>query len=165
MSLLFRPSRQGVLMLSPRVLRTLAALAFVPLGGSTFAKEVAAHHWSYNGPTGPTHWATLEHEFGACGSGQQQSPIDIRPTAVQEAKLPSIGFSYAPGSFIDVDGHRYQLVQFHFHKPSEESINGKRHDMVAHLVHQDADGRLAVVAVLLKSGAINPMVATLWNNL
>ena len=170
-------------MLSPRVLRTLAALALVPFGGSAFAKEVAAHHWSYNGPTGPTHWATLEHEFGACGSGQQQSPIDIRPTAVQEAKLPSIGFSYlpvplriidnghtiqvnyAPGSFIDVDGHRYQLVQFHFHKPSEESINGKRHDMVAHLVHQDADGRLAVVAVLLKSGAINPMVATLWNNL
>src|SRR5205085_2599917 len=70
-----------------------------------------------------------------------------------------------PGRFIDVGGHRYELLQFHFHRPSEESIDGKRYDMVAHLVHKDAEGRLAVVAVLLKEGKLNPMVATLWNHL
>lgn len=55
----------------------------------------------------------------------------------------TIQVNYAPGSFIDVGGHRYELVQFH--KPSEKSIDGKRYDMVAHLVHKDADGHLAVV--------------------
>src|SRR5262249_40503358 len=54
---------------------------------------------------------------------------------------------------------------FHFHKPSEERINGKSYDMVAHLVHADADGKLAVVAVLLKAGDANPVIRTLWDNL
>ena len=47
-------------------------------------------------------------------------------------------------------------VQFHFHKPSEEKIDGKAHAMVAHLVHKSADGKLAVVAVLLDKGGANP---------
>ena len=72
---------------------------------------------------------------------------------------------YPPGSFITVGGTRYELQQFHFHKPSEEAIDGRHADMVAHLVHKDDQGRLAVVAVLLNAGQINPMVATLWNNL
>jgi carbonic anhydrase len=56
-------------------------------------------------------------------------------------------------------------VQFHFHRPSEERINGKGFEMVAHLVHKDLDGRLAVVAVLLERGQMHPLVQTLWNNL
>lgn len=167
-------------MISGRVLGALAALAVIPLGAPA-AKE-AAPHWSYHGHADPAHWAALEPEFRTCGIGRQQSPIDIRQREVQPSNLPAIAFAYkpsppkivdnghsvqvnyAPGSFIDVGGHRYELVQFHFHKPSEESIDGKRSDMVVHLVHKDADGRLAVVAVLLTPGAINPMVAALWNN-
>ncbi len=161
-------------------LAVLAALSFIPLGAAA-AKEAAAH-WSYHGPGDPAHWAALEPEFRTCGVGRQQSPVDIRRDAVQPSNLPAIEFAYrpaplkivdnghtvqvnvAPGSFIVVGGHRWELVQFHFHKPSEESIDGKRSAMVAHLVHKDADGRLAVVAVLLTSGAVNPMVAALWNN-
>lgn len=37
--------------------------------------------------------------------------------------------------------------------------------MVAHLVHKDAQGRLAVVAVLLDRGSAQPLVQTIWNNL
>ena len=48
---------------------------------------------------------------------------------------------------------------------SEERIDGKQFDMVAHLVHKDVGGRLAVVAVLLERGAANPMVQLVWNNL
>jgi carbonic anhydrase len=59
----------------------------------------------------------------------------------------------------------YDLVQFHFHRPSEERINGKGFDMVVHLVHKDLDGRLAVVAVLLERGQAHPVMQTLWNNL
>lgn len=141
-------------------------------------------HWSYSGSTGPSHWATMEPDFGTCGAGHSQSPIDIRDANVQKSNLPSIEFNYqssklkiidnghtiqvnyAPGSFIKVGDKQYELVQFHFHKPSEEKINGKGFDMVAHLVHKDTTGHLAVVAVLLAAGnEENALIKTLWNHL
>jgi len=141
------------------------------------------HHWSYSGDTGPAQWAALESDYSACGIGKLQSPIDIRDSTAKKGPLPAIAFDYkpsplkivdnghtiqvdyAPGSFITVQGKGYELVQFHFHKPSEEKINGKSADMVAHLVHKNADGNLAVVAVLLKTGQANKLVETLWKNL
>jgi carbonic anhydrase len=114
--------------------------------------------------------------------GKFQSPIDIRDDVAKKTDLPAIDFhyraaplriidnghsiqvNYAPGSFITVGGKQYELVQFHFHKPSEEKINGKGYDMVAHLVHKDSDGKLAVVAVLLATGEANPLIRTLWDN-
>ena len=141
------------------------------------------HHWTYSGDTGPAKWAALESEYSACALGKLQSPIDIRDGVAKKADLPAIMFDYkpsplaivdnghtiqvdyAPGSFITAQGKRYELVQFHFHKPSEEKINGKGADMVAHLVHKNADGNLAVVAVMLKTGHANKLVETLWKNL
>jgi carbonic anhydrase len=73
--------------------------------------------------------------------------------------------NYAPGSSIRVGAKRYELKQFHFHKPSEEKINGKAYDMVIHLVHTDQEGHLAVVAVLLEEGKANPLVDELWKDL
>ena len=69
------------------------------------------------------------------------------------------------GSSIRVMERQFQLVQFHFHKPSEERINGKSFDMVAHLVHKDDDGKLAVIAVLLEKGMEHPLIQILWNNM
>ena len=162
-----------------------ALIAFVLLAPLSIAAlaEGGGHHWGYQGAGGPTHWAALEPEFKSCGIGHAQSPIDIRTGVAQKAQLPPIAFAYrrgplrmidnghtiqvdvAPGSSIEVDGHRYELQQFHFHKPSEEAIDGRHADMVAHLVHKDRDGKLAVVAVLLKAGEANPFVALLWSNL
>jgi carbonic anhydrase len=140
-------------------------------------------HWSYSGSTGPAKWSTLEHDYGSCSLGKDQSPIDIRDGDVRKADLPAIDFEYKPsklriidnghtiqvnyatGSFITVNGRRYELVQFHFHKPSEEQINDKAYDMVAHLVHRDTEGKLAVVAVLLRSGRANPLIDTVWSHL
>jgi len=168
-------------MSSRHLVTALAVLAFVSADAG--AAGTGHAHWSYKGATGPAHWPAVESEFKTCGIGHEQSPIDIRLDAVQAADLPAITFdyrpaplrivdnghtiqvNYAPGSFIDVGGHRYELVQFHFHKPSEESIDGKRYAMVAHLVHKDAEGRLGVVAVPLAEGKINPMIAAVWNNL
>jgi carbonic anhydrase len=73
--------------------------------------------------------------------------------------------NYSPSSFIDVGGKRYELKQFHFHRPSEEKINGHASEMSVHLVHADADGNLAVVAVLLNKGDDNPLIHELWNDL
>jgi carbonic anhydrase len=163
--------------------RALAACVLAVSFGSLLAEDHAGPHWSYTGATGPTHWAGMEPDFGACGIGHAQSPIDIQSAKAQKAALPAIKFdyktvplqiidnghtvqvNYPPGSSIDVGGHRYELVQFHFHKPSEEAIDGKHQAMVAHLVHKDSDGRLAVVAVLLAPGAANALIATLWSNL
>ena len=160
----------------------IVALAAACPGTTAFAAG-AAPHWGYEGHGGPAHWAALEHEFASCKIGHAQSPIDIRTKAIKGEALPAIEFAYkpgaakivdnghtiqvvpAPGDAITIGGHRYELTQFHFHKPSEESIDGKRRDMVAHFVHKDESGKLAVVAVLLQTGATNPMVAALWNNL
>ena len=143
--------------------------------------EPALPHWSYQGATGPQTWARLRPDFAACGNGQRQSPIDIREGfAVQ---LDPVEFAYqpsafrvtdnghtvqanlAPGNSIGVLGRRYELVQFHFHRPSEERIDGRAFDMAVHLVHKDAEGRLAVVAVLLERGSHQPVVQAVWNNL
>jgi len=69
----------------------------------------------------------------------------------------TIMISYAPGSSIRVGDRQLALKQFHFHRPSEEKINGKTYEMVVHLVHADQDGNLAVVAILLESGKNNPL--------
>jgi len=162
--------------------RALVALGFVFLVAPSVGADDKPPHWSYGGPTGPARWAALEPEFGTCASGQAQSPIDIRKDSVQKTDLPAIGFDWhrgplklmdnghtlrviiPAGSGIAIDGHRYELAEFHFHKPSEESIDGRRHAMVAHFVHRDAQGHLAVVAVLLDAGALNPTVAAVLNN-
>jgi carbonic anhydrase len=60
---------------------------------------------------------------------------------------------------------RYELQQFHFHRPSEERINGKSFEMVIHLVHRDDEGRQAIVALLLERGIAQKTVQTVWNNL
>ena len=141
-------------------------------------------HWTYSGSTDPAHWAALEKDYAMCGVGKLQSPIDIRDESVTRADLPKVEFrykpsklkiidnghtiqvNYAPGSFIRVGDRQYELVQFHFHKPSEEKVNGKSFDMVAHLVHRGAGGKLAVVAVLLTAGdKDNALIKTLWDNL
>ena len=139
------------------------------------------NHWSYDGESGPQAWARLKPEFAKCASGTRQSPIDIRDgirvdlEPVQFDYRPSafgvidnghtVQVNVAPGNSIEVVGRRFELVQFHFHRPSEERIDGRQFDMVVHLVHKDADGRLAVVAVLLERGSAHPLVQTVWNNL
>ena len=77
----------------------------------------------------------------------------------------TIQVNYAPGSTVSVAGTRYELVEFHFHKPGEEKISGKGHDMEAQLVHRGKDGKLAVIAVLLDEGNESALIKTLWANL
>jgi carbonic anhydrase len=138
----------------------------------------AQEHWSYGGKTGPDEWGKLSPEYAACKTGKQQSPIDIKHAKASD--LPAIQFdykpaplhiinnghtiqiNYPPGSSITVGDKKYELKQFHFHHPSENKINGRAFNMEAHFVHADTNGNLAVVAVMLKPGAGNSLLATLW---
>lgn len=54
-----------------------------------------------------------------------------------------------------IDGQKYTLLQFHFHTPSEHTVNGKHFDMEMHMVHKDKDGNLAVVGILINKGKEN----------
>ncbi|HKU59939.1 MAG TPA: carbonic anhydrase family protein [Gemmatimonadales bacterium] len=164
-----------------RRLLSLALLGLLPALLMAQEHPHAAPHWSYGGDTGPGHWGDLESDYSACKSGTRQSPIDIHKA--EPAHLPALHFAYqavpltivnnghtiqvnyAPGSFVRIEGHQYQLVQFHFHHPSEEKVDGHAYDMVAHLVHKDAEGHLAVVAVLLTKGQANSLIRTLWEHL
>ncbi len=140
-------------------------------------------HWGYQGKTGAQAWGDLEPGFAVCKLGKFQSPIDIRDAQAKQAALPPLRFAYAPAAAEVVNnGHTiqvnlpaggtlgladgdYKLLQFHFHTPSEEKINGRAFPMVAHLVHQDAAGKLAVVAVLFKQGRENAALRTVFANL
>jgi carbonic anhydrase len=145
------------------------------------AQESHPPHWDYEGNADPQHWGSLDPAFATCKMGHSQSPINI--THATLADLPELKFdykpvplriidnghtimiNYAPGSGLTVGDKTYTLQQFHFHHPSEEHINGNGFDMVAHLVHADSEGHLAVVAILFKVGAPNPLLETLWNNI
>jgi carbonic anhydrase len=140
-----------------------------------------AAHWSYNGPGGPQAWASLKPEFSLCASGQRQSPIDIRGGLAVD--LEPVRFDYqasrfavvdnghtvqvnlAQGNAIEVGGKRYELLQFHFHRPSEERIDGRQFEMSLHLVHKNDQGQLAVVGLLFDKGPAQAVLQQVWNNL
>jgi carbonic anhydrase len=167
------------------------AAGFAPTG---FVQDADYSHyvspwktpWDYEGPRGAEHWSTLDPAYAICNTGKEQSPIDIRDTEI--AALPAIRFEYksepvryvinngytirinyhdAPGTgnFLIVGDKRYQLTQFHFHRPSEEYIHGRPYDMVLHLMHKASDGEVAGVAVLLRVGRANPIVRKVWEHM
>jgi len=138
-------------------------------------------HWSYTGDNGPGHWADMRKEFKLCGSGKEQSPINIR--GAKTAKLPAIQFDYRPGnleiinnghtilvksakgSSITVGEEKYELLQFHFHSPGENTVDGKVFPMEMHLVHKNSKGKLMVVGVFTRAGAKNRILAKAWDHL
>ncbi|MDH5258901.1 MAG: carbonic anhydrase family protein [Gammaproteobacteria bacterium] len=140
----------------------------------------SAKHWSYEGDEGPSHWASISDEFKLCEKGEQQSPVNI--TDEQVMNMQNIAYhykesensrvinnghtiqvNYEEGSYATIGGKKYNLLQFHFHSPSEHQIHGKHADMVAHLVHKSDDGQLAVVAVLFDKGTENSFLSPVWN--
>jgi carbonic anhydrase len=138
-----------------------------------------APHWSYQGDTGPAAWGSLDEAFASCDIGLSQSPIDITAAVAQD--LVDIQFNYQPsslnivnnghtiqvnydpGSYIMLNNVQYNLLQFHFHTPSEHTIDGAFSDLEIHLVHANADGGLAVVGAMMKAGAENATLQAVWN--
>lgn len=51
----------------------------------------------------------------------------------------------APGDTLTLGATSFDLVQYHFHAPSEHTLSGRRYPMEMHMVHRSAAGRLAVV--------------------
>jgi carbonic anhydrase len=114
---------------------------------------------------------------------KSQSPINIVSFRAKAAKhkvqfhyqsskehIDNLGHTvkvtYDAGSSLEYDGRRFDLVQFHFHTPSEHLLDGVTYPMEMHLVHAEHDrpDQLLVVGVLFKEGALNPLLAELIGN-
>lgn len=142
-------------------------------------------HWSYEGSTGPENWANIDKEYSACANGMEQSPINIELTNTKQNKnaVPiKVNYQSTPftlfnnGNTIQANdnsgsnslvlaGDVYRLQQVHFHNPSEHQINGQSFEMEGHFVHENNIGKLAVLAVLIKIGKENTVLADMWSKL
>jgi carbonic anhydrase len=133
------------------------------------AGDDAAHgeapHWTYEEAA---RWQELSEEFSACGEGAQQSPIDL--TGAVGLDLPNAILDYVPADAtvidnghtvqinvpeagtLELDGTTYAFAQFHFHAPSEHTVEGDHWPMEWHFVHKAEDGSLAVLGVLVEEG-------------
>ena len=119
-----------------------------------------------------------------------QSPINVSNEAIVRAKLPKLSFVYTdkasltvkntgapdieatvkafvlPGAgSVTVSGATYNLLQFHFHTPSEHTINGEETPMEVHFVHADVNGNLLVVGRRIAFGEKNEVLAPIFSNL
>lgn len=130
-------------------------------------------HWSYKGNTGPRSWGTLDPQYSLCTKGKEQSPIDI--SNFDLTKNNPITFHYKPifiyqnlahknvyfrtrlsdSGYVKVNGDIYKLRGFHFHAPSEHTINGKYYPLELHLVHENERKETLVVSVFIKQGKEN----------
>ena len=160
---------------------SLLALTILATGCATTQHSSKDNHWSYTGHEGSEYWGTLNPKYSTCDKGVNQSPINL--TEFIDSDLPSIGLTYKlggheilnnghtiqvnyqSGSKLDVNGHIYELKQFHFHSPSENHINGKSYPMEVHLVHADTDDNLAVIAVMFEEGSENKTVKEIWRTM
>jgi carbonic anhydrase len=143
------------------------------------ATSVRPVHWSYHGEEGPGLWASLTPVYSLCGEGKYQSPINIENTEVSGGLKWSINYGTTSlriahnehmddiidnghtiqitvdeGSTFTFEGMTYHLKQFHFHTPSEHTIDGLHMPMEMHMVHQSDSGRLAVIGILFEEGTI-----------
>lgn len=142
-------------------------------------------HWEYEGADGPSHWGELCDSWDC--DGNRQSPVNIVPPLHRQLSRLlrfnwkntstnivnnghtiqyNIDQSSTDGSYLTLNGQRYDLLQFHIHAASEHTVNGEHYPAEIHFVHRNAaTGKLAVVGVFVEEGAANPFfnnIATAW---
>jgi carbonic anhydrase len=173
---------------SARFLAVVAALALASCFGSETPKVV---HWGYGADDGPARWAAMNPGWLLCAEGSEQSPIDLTnavggalerveirtPSLAQVTVLNqehvfgaldnghTIQINAATGETLTVGDQSYALVQFHFHAPSEHTVDGEHYPMEMHIIHSSTDGKIAVIGVFIEEGAPNPAVAPIWRQI
>jgi carbonic anhydrase len=141
---------------------------------------VAPPHWTYEGDTGPSHWGELSPDFKTCQLGIEQAPIDLKaPITAELGKAVDVAYqsrrfriinnghtiqvNIEPGSRCTIAGEQYELLQYHFHHPSEHLLAGKGFDLECHFVHRAASGKLAVLGVFVTPGAENATLKPIFD--
>lgn len=156
------------------------ALDKTPAPGGTAAPP----HWSYSGEHGPAHWGDVAADGAVCAIGKSQSPINLAAGTATTGKAGNFKINYAPGAVallnnghtiqadvsdatntVTFEGTSYTLAQFHFHAPSEHTVDGKQFPMEIHFVNKDANGHIVVVGVFVQAGAENKLLAPMFSAL
>jgi carbonic anhydrase len=126
-------------------------------------------HFTYSGATGPAHWGQLQPAYAACSAGKRQSPIALsRATpghvslafnyGTADVRLEDTGHDIkahvlGTANTLTENGVRYTLIQFHFHAPSEHTVNGRRAAVELHFVNETANKAAAAVGVFIDPGS------------
>ncbi|WP_419941128.1 carbonic anhydrase [Candidatus Palauibacter sp.] len=141
---------------------------------------VAEVHWGYEGDTGPDRWGGLDPSLAVCDTGVEQSPVDLTGATPADADAGGLDIEWqatetevvdnghtirvnmAEGSSIVLEGRQFSLVQFHFHLPSEHTVDGAASAMEVHFVHAAEEGDLAVIGVFMEAGDADATIQSLW---
>jgi carbonic anhydrase len=148
------------------------------------ADSAAGHnpHWGYEGSGSPEHWGELSADFKTCQIGMEQTPIDLNGGVKAQFDKPfSLDYKPVAGKIINnghtiqvnlekgcsctIEGASYDLLQFHFHHPSEHLVSGKPWQMETHLVHKSPEGGLAVIGIFMREGAANSLLAPVFDGM
>jgi carbonic anhydrase len=145
------------------------------------ASKEKGKSWGYIGKEGPENWGNLSEDFSVCQTGKSQSPVnlqsaidaDLTPLKIDYKDTPlriinnghTIQVNYQARSTLILDDEPYELLQFHFHNPSEHKVEGKTLPMELHLVHKSKKGSLAVIGVFLEKGEANPTLQKIWQEI
>ncbi|KAL1554652.1 carbonic anhydrase [Salvia divinorum] len=142
------------------------------------------HEFTYlkNSSKGPEHWGSLKEEWKLCSVGKSQSPINIiEEKVLVSSKNGTFRRNYRPTRavlrnrghdiMVEWDGDAtgtnltYNLLQCHWHIPSEHTINGDRYNLELHMVHRNSQGKFAVVAILYDLGNSDPFLDKILANI
>ncbi|XP_050225412.1 alpha carbonic anhydrase 7-like [Mercurialis annua] len=130
-------------------------------------------------------WGLLHKEWSACSNGSMQSPIDLLSERVEVVShLGRLKRRYQPSNAtlknrghdmmlkwesgagsLQINGTEYFLKQCHWHSPSEHTVNGKRHALEIHKVHESKDGKIAVVGIMYTIGRPDSFLLSLEERL
>ncbi|CAF1791521.1 hypothetical protein Bca4012_047043 [Brassica carinata] len=163
-------------------------VTFLALSSSSRAADETetAFHYKKGALADPSKWSMTKKEWKICGTGKRQSPIDLSPGIARlvhnstkliqtyykpvEATLKNRGYDIMvswddDAGKIVINNTDYQLVQSHWHAPSEHFLNGERLAMELHMVHKSEAGHLAVIGVLFREGAPNAFISRIMGKI
>lgn len=169
----------------------LALVLCLALGCAGGGGDHQAAHWGYDPEDGPDRWSSLNADWVLCASGMAQSPIDFHgaedasdvdrmaldlPEASvrvirQEHVLHELNNGHTiqvnvdAGDTLTIGSQAFDLLQYHFHSPSEHTVKGEHYPMEMHLVHKSGAGELAVVGVFIEEGEHNAAFDAVWSNM
>ena len=158
-------------------------LILVACGGEEVVEEQVQEsvEWSYSGAGAPENWASISPDNERCGSGTQQSPIDIAGYEAGDVSPPlsfsyrkeaegltnsgtSVAVNYAKGNRLGFGERTYQLETVTPRTPSEHHIDGKSFPLELQLLHSQTFGDVAVISMLFDIGDANPIVQEIIDN-
>ncbi|CAL0310605.1 unnamed protein product [Lupinus luteus] len=164
---------------------SLVLLVFIYSSFFTISEADDKFTYSEGSGKGPKNWGNINPNWRVCGNGKSQSPIDIVDQRVQvfpqlgrlqrdykpaPAVLGNMGYSInlkwnGDAGKININGTDYNLIQLHWHAPSEHTFNGSKFDLELHAVHQNSKEETAVIGVWYKIGLPDSLLSKLLNHI